>query len=142
MFIKQLSVFIENREGRLEEVTKVLADGNINIICISLADTSEYGLLRLVVSDPAKAKEILNANGFPAKMTDVIAVRLPHHFGMLNTLTKLIHDSGMNIEYMYALTSGGENASIIIKTSDNEKALQLIQRSNFKLMDAKDAYSL
>lgn len=142
MFIKQLSIFIENREGRLEQVTETLAANNVNIVCISLADTSEYGLLRTIVSDPIKAKEVLKANGFSAVLTDVIAVKLPHHFGMLNKLTKLLFDEGINIEYMYALTSGKEKASIIIKTSDNAKSYDVISASELEMLEPGIAYNM
>lgn len=142
MFIKQLSVFIENREGRLEKVTKTLGENNINIICISLADTSEYGMLRMIVSDPENAKTILKENGFSAMITNVIGVKLPHHFGMLNKLTQLLSDNSINIEYMYALTSGQNNASIIIKTSDSAKTIDIVSNSNLELMPAEEAYNL
>ncbi|HKM03338.1 MAG TPA: amino acid-binding protein [Lachnospiraceae bacterium] len=142
MFIKQLSIFIENREGRLEKVTEILATNNINIVCISLADTSEYGLLRMIVSDPMTAREVLKENGFSAMLTDVIAVKLPHHFGMLNKLTKVLCDKNLNIEYMYALTSGKENASIVIKTSDNAMACDAIEEIPLEILDPNVAYHM
>lgn len=142
MFIKQLSIFIENREGRLEKVTETLAANNVNIVCISLADTSEYGLLRMIVSDPITAKDVLKENGFSAMLTDVIAVKLPHHFGMLNKLTKALCDKNLNIEYMYALTSGKDNASIVIKTSDNSIAFDAIQEIDLEILDPGIAYNM
>ena len=81
MFIKQLSVFIENREGRLGEVLTTLKDNNINIISLSLADTSDYGMLRMVTSSPDEAKKVLKESGFSAKLTDVLAVKLEHKVG-------------------------------------------------------------
>ena len=85
--MKQLTVFIENRLGRLEEVTETLSAANINIICISLSDTGEYGMLRMIVSQPAAAVDALAASGFSAVLGDVIAVKLPHHFGALKGLS-------------------------------------------------------
>lgn len=142
MFIKQLSIFIENREGRLEKVTETLAENDINIICISLADTSEYGLLRMIVSDPDKAKDILKKNGFSAVITEVIAVKIPHNFGTLHTLTKELCKKDLNIEYMYAFTSGKDNASIIIKSNNNESALEVINNMNYETLSPEYAYNL
>ncbi len=142
MFLKQLSIFIENREGRLEKVTETLAANGINIVCISLADTSEYGLLRMIVSDPDKGKQILKENGFSAMLTNVVAVKIPHSFGTLHTITKELSVQELNIEYMYAFTSGMDNASIIIKTNDNDKALSVLTEKGFEMLDPQYAYNL
>jgi hypothetical protein len=142
MFIKQLSIFIENRSGRLTEVTKILAQSDINIVCVSLADTAEFGVFRLIVSNPKTAKEILTEKGFSATLTDVIGVKLPHHFGTLNKMSEAIRDAGLSISYMYALNSGTENAAIIIKTSDNEKAKQAITAAGLELVSSVEAYNL
>ena len=103
MFVKQLTVFIENRVGTLEEVTESLKDHNINIFSISLADTSEYGLLRMIVSNPIEGKKVLQENGFSAMLTDVIAVRLENRVGTLSSLFRIISAAGIGIEYMYAM---------------------------------------
>lgn len=137
---KQLTVFIENRLGRLEEVTEILSRNNINIICISLADTSEYGMLRMIVSQPAAACETLTEHGFSAMLSDVIAVKLPHHFGTLKKLSGLISSQNIDIRYMYALTSGND-ASIVIKTSDNEQAEKLLE-SEYEILSAVDVYNM
>lgn len=142
MFIKQLSIFIENREGRLEKVTETLAANDINIVCISLADTSEYGLLRMIVSDPVRAKAILKQNGFSAMLTDVIPVRIPHNFGTLHKLTQGLSSKGINIEYMYAFTSGKDNASIIIKTNNNANAIDIIGEMGYETLTEEYAYNL
>jgi len=138
--MKQLTVFIENRQGRLEEITEALSKANINIICISLSDTGEYGMLRMIVSQPAAAIDALASAGFSAALGDVIAVRLPHHFGALNKLTGQLSESGIDIKYMYALTSG-ENAAIVMKTSDNEKA-QTVLSSEHELLSAVEVYNM
>ncbi|MCC8102791.1 MAG: amino acid-binding protein [Clostridiales bacterium] len=141
-FIKQLSVFIENKTGRLNEITKILADNSINIVCVSLADTAEYGIFRLIVSNPKTAQDILAQNGFASTLTDVIGVGLPHHFGMLNRMTEVLTAAEVSISYIYALNSGENNASIIIKTSDNTKAAEVLEASGFALIDSVEAYNL
>lgn len=142
MFIKQLSVFIENREGRLEQVTEVLKQENINIVSLSLADTSEYGMLRMIVSDPDKGKAVLKENGFSAMLTDVIAVRLPHEVGMLQQLLKVLYSADLNIEYMYALATGKDNASMVVKASDAQAALMVLQENKMTVFGPDEAYSI
>ncbi len=125
MFVKQLSVFIENREGRLEQVTRVLADENVNILSLSMADTTEYGVLRMIVSDPEKARATLCAEGFSAMLTDVLAVRLEDRVGELHRMTHILCALGLNVEYMYALASSGKRA-MIVKASDGEAAAKAV----------------
>ena len=100
---KQLSVFIENREGRLEDVLNLLKEENINIISLSLADTSDYGMLRLIVSDPQKGREALKENGFSATLNDVVAVTLPHKVGALQEIMHVLGKESLNVEYKYEL---------------------------------------
>ena len=109
MFVKQLSVFIENREGRLEQVTDVLKTQNINILSLSMADTTEYGMLRMVVSNPEVAKKALREEGFSAMLTDVLAVKLEDKVGELHKMTHILCSQGLNIEYMYALASANRS---------------------------------
>ena len=142
MFIKQLTVFIENRAGRLEQVTQILKDNNINIVSVSLADTSDYGLLRLILSDPDKAVTVLKDAGLSAMTTNVIAVKLTQHVGKLGELLAILSDAGVNVEYMYGLTSGDENASIVLKTSDQNKALDVIKAYTFELLTTEETYSM
>ena len=116
MQAKQLSVFIENREGRLDEVLAVIKAANVNILSLSLADTSEYGLLRLIVSDPAKADAALKANGFSSMLTDVLVVRLANKVGSLQAFLAALAKTEINLEYMYGLTIEKEGkASLVIK---------------------------
>ena len=122
MFVNQLSVFIENREGRLDQVLDILKQNDINIISLSLADTSDFGLLRMIVSDPVKGKGALREEGFTAMLTEVLAVKLSHKVGQLQVLLSEICKAGINIEYTYALATGNDDASIVIKTADLEKA--------------------
>ncbi|MDD3220665.1 MAG: ACT domain-containing protein [Lachnospiraceae bacterium] len=142
MFVKQLSVFIENRKGRLEQVTEVLREHNINIVSLSLADTNEYGLLRMIVSDPEAAKNCLKDEGYSAMLTNVIAVCLPHEVGVLQRMLKLLSDAELNVEYMYALTTRGDNGAMIIKTSNPEVAAQAILDGGMKLYTSEEAYTI
>ncbi|MBE6578092.1 MAG: amino acid-binding protein [Ruminococcaceae bacterium] len=121
MFAKQLTVFIENRAGRLSEVLSVLGDNNVNILSQSLADTTEFGLLRLIVDDPALGKEKLSENGFSSLLSDVSIIQIPHKAGSLQALLKVIDQNGVNIEYMYGLSIKSDKAYIVLKASDIEK---------------------
>ena len=118
MFAKQLTVFIENRTGRLCEVLNVLRENDVNILSLSLADTTEFGLLRLIVSDPQTGKEKLSANGFSSLLSDVSIIKIPHKVGSLQQLLKVIDKKGVNIEYMYGLSIEGEDAYVVLKASD------------------------
>ena len=142
MFIKQITVFIENRAGRLEQVTQVLKENNINIVSLSLADTSDYGLLRLIVSNPDQAVTVLKESGFSAMITNVIAVKLTQHVVKLGELLSILSGAGVNVEYMYGLTTGDENASIVIKTGDQKKALDAITESSFELLSTEETYTM
>lgn len=133
MFIKQLTVFIENRAGRLEQVTQVLKDNNINIVSVSLADTSDYGLLRFILSDAEKAVDVLKEAGFSAMTSDVIAVKLTQEVGQLGEMLAILSNVDVNVEYMYGLTSDNMSAFIVIKTNDQEKALRTIKASGYEL---------
>lgn len=124
MIEKQLSVFIENRTGRLGEVLQVLKDSEVNIQSLSLADTTEYGLLRLIVDKPEIGKERLAAAGFSSMLTDVLIVRIPHNPGGLQTILKTVAEKNISVEYMYGLTITGDEASVVMKTSDLAKACE------------------
>lgn len=121
MLAKQLTVFIENRTGRLCEVLNVLKQNKVNILSLSLADTTEYGLLRLIVDQPALGKEKLSENGFSSLLSQVSIIKIPHKAGSLQELLKAIEEGGVNIEYMYGLSIEGEEAYVVLKASDAEK---------------------
>lgn len=142
MFMKQLTVFIENREGRIEKVTDILGKSNINIVCLSLADTSEYGMLRMIVSEPDRAKQVLKDADFSARLTEVLAVRLEQNYGMLAKLTKSMSQKDINIEYMYTLNCSKEAGAIIIKCTDKEKALEAVKEAGLELVDPETVYSI
>ncbi|MDR1699838.1 MAG: amino acid-binding protein [Lachnoclostridium sp.] len=138
MLIKQLSVFMENRQGRLEEVSEVLSKNEVNITSFSLADTSEYGLLRMIVDHPMRGKNVLKEAGFSAMLSDVIAVHLPHEVGALNRIMKVLQDE--NIEYIYVLATG-DHPSLIIKTDNLEKTAKNLEDNNFSLF-GEEAYTI
>lgn len=142
MFIKQLSVFIENEEGRLEDVLDVLKEEQINIISLSLADTSEYGLLRLITANPEAAQAALKNKGFVARLTDVLAVRLSHQVGKLQEILSIVCKAGLNVEYMYALSNKEENASIICKISNGDEAAELLKSKEVELYSQEDIQAL
>lgn len=142
MFVKQLSVFMENREGRLEEVLNLIKEQNINIISLSLADTSDYGMLRLLVADPEKALSALKSNGFSATLTDVLALKLEHRVGTLQAALGAICKAGINIEYMYALSTGTTDAAIAIKTSDLAKAEEVLAKAGITCYSGADMTSI
>lgn len=142
MLIKQLTVFIENREGRLAKVLETIKKSDINIISLSLADTADYGLLRLIVSNPELAKDTLRKNGFSAMLTDVMAIKLSHRVGQLQELLEVICNASINIEYMYALSTGKDDASIIFKTSDVEKAETVLKAQGVEILQTTDIGSM
>ena len=142
MYLKQLTVFLENREGRLDSVTDILAKNDINIVCLSLADTSEYGVLRMIVSDPDKAKAVLKEAGCLARLTDVLAISMEQKAGSLNRLTKILTSDGINIEYMYTLNSSREAGSMIIKVTDIEKGYDAVKKAGLTLVDPEAAYNM
>ena len=118
MFAKQLTVFIENRTGRLCEVLNVLKNNDVNIISLSLADTTEFGLLRLIVDNAARGKEKLTENGFSSLLSDVSIIKITHKVGSLQQLLKVIDQKGVNIEYMYGLSIEADDAYVVLKASD------------------------
>ena len=140
MFAKQLTVFIENRAGRLSEVLGVLKEHNVNIISLSLADTTEFGLLRLIVNDAALGKEKLTEKGFSSLLSNVSIIEIPHTAGSLQSLLKTIDDNGVHIEYMYGLSVESNAAYIVLKASDSEKVDTILSDNGIRTLD-NDALS-
>ena len=142
MFAKQLTVFIENRTGRLSEVLNVLKESNVNILSLSLADTTEYGLLRLIVDDAPLGKEKLSQNGFSSLLSDVSIIKIPHKSGSLQALLKVIDNNGINIEYMYGLSIEDTQAYVVLKSSDAVKLDNLLADNNIETLDCASLTSL
>lgn len=138
MFAKQLTVFIENRAGRLSEVLGVLKEHNINILSLSLADTTEFGLLRLIVDNAALGKEKLTESGFSSLLSDVSIIRIPHKAGSLQALLKVIDENGINIEYMYGLSIQADEAHIVLKASDVEKIGKILDERGIKTISCEE----
>lgn len=128
MKIQQISIFLENAAGRLAEVTRVLKDGGVNLRAIMIADTADFGILRVIVDDPARAKKILEAANFTTKTTDVLAVTISDKVGSLADVLHIFEENGINIEYLYAaLDKVGETAVVIFKVEDLEKGLSVVE---------------
>ena len=137
MFAKQLTVFIENRAGRLSEVLSVLKENNINIISLSLADTTEYGLLRLIVDNAAYGKEKLTESGFSSLLSDVSIIKIMHKSGSLQSLLKIIDENEINIEYMYGLSIQSSDAYVVLKASDSEKLDKVLSDNGVDTIDCQ-----
>lgn len=140
MIIKQLTIFIENKTGRLAEVTKVLGENNINISALSVADTSEYGLLRLIVSDGEKAVKLLKAADFSVSLTDVICLSVSHQPGALHEAVEILYEAGVSIEYMYAYALGNK-AAVVMKVSDPKDAIYALTEKNIELLKAEEVHN-
>jgi len=123
--IKQLSVFLQNEQGRLEELTSILADAGINISALSVAENSEYGIMRMLVSDVARGAEILKERDFSVKVTSVLCIETPDQPGALQKALRILSGSGINVSYMYGYSNGG-TARLVLKVSDPDSALQLL----------------
>ena len=139
MTIKQLSVFLENKEGRLDKVLKTLSSGAVNIVALSLADNSDYGMLRMIVSDPEKGRQALRDEGIMAMITDVVAIRVPHATGSLSKAMHVIVQAGINVEYMYAFANGAD-ASAVLKSDDPAKVVTVLKNAGFDVWEADEAY--
>ena len=139
--VKQLSVFLENREGRIKDVLEILATNDINIVATSLADTSEYGMLRMIVSDPEKAQRVLKERNVSAMLTDVICIRVPHAVGSLYKAMKALEDAKVNVEYMYAFANG-DDASAVLKTRNADLAVKTLEEKGFSVYSRDEAYKV
>lgn len=138
MFAKQLTVFIENRSGRLSEVLGVLKENNVNILSLSLADTTEFGLLRLIVDNAQLGKEKLQENGFSSLLSDVSIIKIPHKAGSLQALLKVIDEGGVNIEYMYGLSIESNEAHVVLKASDTKKVDEILESNGVKTLSCQE----
>lgn len=132
---RQISVFIENRSGRLAKITTALGNAGVNIRAMSLADTSDFGILRLIVDKTEKAREALVEHGFTVKVSEVIAVAIPDVPGALGVLLSLMERAGLNVEYMYAFVEKKNNAAVIIfYFDDTEKAIGILQENDVQVI--------
>ncbi|KOH46741.1 ACT domain-containing protein [Sunxiuqinia dokdonensis] len=142
MIIKQLSVFLENKSGRLNEVSQLLGDAGINLSALSVADTSEFGILRLIASDPDKAYQVLKAADFSVKLTDVVCLNSPNVPGALAKALNILSSEEVFIEYLYAFSMDKRSANIVLKPDDIEKCIQVLQKHQLELVKASDLYKI
>lgn len=132
--IQQLSIFLENKPGRLAEVTQTLTGGGINIHALSLADTSDFGILRLIVNDSERARQMLKEHGFTVSLTTVVALEMPHSPGGLNNVLQIFKDNDVNIEYMYAFVHKNTAATLVFRTDNGDKAIQILNDNKIRLL--------
>ena len=130
----QLSVFIANEAGRVSEVTKALGEADINIRGFSVSDTADYGILRLIVDQPAKAHEVIKDAGFTVKETGVICIDLPDHPGGLASVLKIVSEAGVNIEYVYSLIG----TYVVLNVADVDRALGLLKDRPVRLVSQEE----
>ena len=143
MKVEQISIFIENKSGRLAEITRILGDAGINIRALSLADTSDFGILRLIVDNVETAKAVLKETGFTVSKTEVVAVEVPDRPGGLSSLLQTLDANQINVEYMYAFVERcGGNAVIIFRFDETDKAIESLRGSGFTILKGERLYSL
>jgi len=136
MGIKQISVFLENTTGRLCEVTQTLAKAGVNLRAISIADTADFGILRIIADKTDEAVNVLSSAGFTTRQTTVAAVEIEDKPGSLASLIELFRESGINIEYLYASLEGGDGKAVVIfKLEDHEKGFEILKKSGLKLAE-------
>ena len=141
MLIKQLSIFLENKSGRLNEVSQILANAQINMSAFSVADTSEFGILRLIVSDPEQACKILRENQFSVNLTDVVCLNCPNEPGALAKALQILSDNQVSIEYLYAY-SVGDSANVVLKPDRLEACIKVLQEHKMELVKASELYKI
>lgn len=141
MILKQISVFVENRSGRLSEITEVLAGSQVDIRALSIADTTNFGILRLIVNRPETAYQALKAAGCTVSITEVIAIVIEDRPGTLSAALTALAADGVNVEYMYAFTSRESGtANVILRVDNNEKALSVLAEKGIKTLSSEDIY--
>ncbi|MEG0229925.1 MAG: ACT domain-containing protein [Oscillospiraceae bacterium] len=141
MFIKQISIFVENKKGRLAEITKILSDNDIDIRALSIADTKDFGILRLIVNKPEQAATALKEAGLTVSITNVIAVAVDDKTGALAGLMEKISTTELSIEYMYAfIGSNNGKAYIILRVDDNEKSVEIFSKNGIVVVCEKEIY--
>lgn len=141
MIIKQLSVFLENKTGRLTEMTKILSEQNINISAFSMAETADYGIIRCIVTKPEEAIKVLKESRFSVNMTDVVCLTVPHEPGGLYKALKILSENNVAVEYMYAFAFNNA-ATVVIRSESNEKTVKVLKANKMQLLNASDIYQI
>jgi hypothetical protein len=136
MQTEQISIFIENKAGRLSDITGILSKANINIRALAVADTSDFGVLRLIVNDNAKAEEALKNSGFTVRKTRVVAVKVDDNPGGLHRILDILKNAGINVEYMYAfIQQSGDKAIMIFRFDQTEEAIKILMDNGVTIID-------
>jgi hypothetical protein len=143
MKLKQISVFLENRKGRLWKALNILSEAKINIRALSIADTSEFGILRMIVPQPEKATKILEDNNFVVKINDVIAVGVLDEPGGLDRILGILNKSDINVEYLYAFVEKrGEQATVVLRTEDIDAGIKALTDGGITILSSEEVYNL
>ena len=143
MKVKQISIFLENKSGRLAQVTGVLADNGINLRALSLADTADFGILRIIVNDADKAVSVLKNADYTFGETDVVAVEVPDKPGGLASILESLWKANLSVEYMYAFVrSSGDNAVMIFRFENTDKAIEVLKQNGIRLLNGNEVYNI
>jgi hypothetical protein len=143
MQAEQISIFLENRAGRISDVTGILSDADVNIRALALADTSDFGVLRLIVDKNEKAEQALKSGGFTVRKTPVIAVGVDDRPGGLHNILEILKNNGINVEYMYAFVQqSGNKAIMIFKFDQPEQAINALEKNQVTVINGADLYTL
>lgn len=138
MMVEQISIFLENRIGRLGEITNILAEAKINIKALSLADTSEFGILRLIVDKTDEAQTVLKQNGVTVGRTNVVAVEVSHSPGGLNSILHLLQSKSINVEYMYGFPYRQKEAIMVFRFDRSELAVEILQQNGIRIFSSAE----
>ena len=142
MLVKQISVFLENKEGRVARVARILSDAEINIRALSIADTTEFGILRLIVDQPEKAEKSLHEEGFTVSITEVIAISIEDEPGGLADALQVLHEDKISVEYIYAFISKtSHKANVILRVEDCDRAIESLDKKGFEVLRADSVYN-
>lgn len=143
MLVKQISVFVENVPGKLVEVSQILGENNIDMSALSLADSSDFGILRLIVNDPDKAYQVLREHAFVVKQSEVIAVVIDDRPGGLTGVLQLLSGANLSVEYMYAFVGSQDgHAVVVLRANDTEAALKVLEANHVSTLEPKDIYRM
>jgi len=143
MLIEQLSIFVENKPGRMAEITRLLQENDIDIRALSIADTRDFGIMRLIVNNPSKAEKILKDDGCTVSLTNVIAIGVDDKPGGLAKAMEILHENSISIEYMYAFLSKSDAAAfVILRVEDNESALKSLDKNGIRILKSSEVYEV
>ena len=143
MKVEQITIFLENQSGRLADVASILAAAGVNIRALSLADSADFGILRLIVNDTEKAGQVLKTQGFTVAKTEVVGVQVPDRPGGLAEILNAMKANQVNVEYMYAFVhKSAVDATIIFRFNDLEKGIACLQQAGIKILRGEDVYSI